>query len=120
MGYYSELLMDRDDGSYPEPQTQLLWRLEDLESRREELLSQELRYDDGVCWTADDLRYVLPGAFTRASDVEAAIRVAREDLRSKYGVEDAPEENAELDEHTCMQISLMEFLALQPERQIAA
>ena len=40
MGYYSDLAIEdsyREDYSYPSPETQLRWRIEDLQSRLEDI-----------------------------------------------------------------------------------
>ena len=48
MGYYSDFAAESTcyDSSYPTSEQQLLWRLEELEDRLEELLSQPAVYED--------------------------------------------------------------------------
>ena len=64
MGYFSNLAVqyvpNDHDYSYPPPEKQLLWRLEDLENRLHELTTQRSgRRDEGEYFSEDNLRYVL-------------------------------------------------------------
>ena len=92
MGYFSNFKIDYDeeDNSYPLPDRQLIWRLEDLQSRLEELKEngEPRRYkDDGLRLTDDDVRYAIPEYFVRIVDVERAIDLVISDLELKYGID---------------------------------
>lgn len=121
MGYFSNLAIDYlpyiHDHSFFPPEKQLLWRLEELEGRYHELVTQKTgKRDEGVGFSEDDLRYVLPEYFASVSDVRKAINLAIRDLRERYGiyVDDEPtQEETAIDEITGMQISFMDVLALQ-------
>ena len=118
MGYFSNLAAQYvpydHDHSYTPPETQLLWRLEDLEERLHELTTQRTgKRDEGVCFSESNLRYVLPGQFLSVSDVQKAIELAVNDLAERYGiyVRGKPvEEVPEMDEITGMQISFLDIL----------
>lgn len=119
MGYFSNLAAeyvpyDRDH-NYTPPEKQLLWRLEELEDRYHELVSQKTgKRDEGVCFSEDNLRYVLPEHFLSASDVRKAIDLAISDLKERYGIQ-VREETAQVDpvvdEITGMQISFLDILS---------
>ena len=94
MGYFSNLAIEYaetyEDNSYPSPDRQLIWRLEDLQSRLEELKEngEPRRYkDDGLRLTDDDVRYAIPEYFVRIVDVERAIDLVISDLELKYGID---------------------------------
>lgn len=91
MGYFSNFAIDEDtchhDVSITSPEQQLLWRLDDLRDRLDELKISGALYG-GVCnYTKSDLRYAPTGYFSTIYDVETAIELAIEDLRNKYGIE---------------------------------
>lgn len=118
MGYFSNLTIGYipydHDCSYTLPEKQLLWRLEELQDRLEELTSKRRTYEDRVTFSEDNLRYVLPEHFLSASDVSKAIDLAISDLRERYGVfvGDTPEQDDPvMDEITGMQISFLDFLS---------
>lgn len=123
MGYFWNLAAAyvpyEHDHSYTPPEKQLLWRLEALEDRYHELITQKTgNRDEGVCFSQDNLRCVLPEHFLSASDVCKAIDLAISDLRERYGiyVSDAPEQDDPvMDEITDMQISFLDVLALQSQ-----
>ena len=124
MGYYSNLAAEYvtydNDHSYTPPHRQLLWRLEELEERLHELITQKTgNRDEGVCFSGDNLRYVLPEHFLSASDVRKAIDLAIDDLRDRYGIyvreEDCEEEEPVVDEVTDMQITFLDILSLQSQ-----
>ena len=89
MSYYTNLAaayMNEDvDYSDPSPERELFWRMEDLESRLEELRSKNACYESHVT-VPDDIRYALPEHLGTVSEVERAIEFARNDLRDKYGI----------------------------------
>lgn len=102
------------DHSYTPPEMQLLWRLEDLEDRLEELSRQQTGIrDEGVNFSEDNLRYVLPEHFYSVSDVQKAIDLAISDLAERYGiyVQGKPEAPI-VDEVTNMQISFLDILSV--------
>ena len=93
MGYFSSLALDYEeeyeDYSYPSPDRQLKWRLEDLYSRLEEIDGGNIPrhlIDEGLRLTDDEIRYAIPEYFVRASDVERAIELTISDLKSKYDI----------------------------------
>ena len=127
MGYFSDLEAEyvpyEHDHSITSAERQLLWRIEDLEERLDELTSQRTGMrDEGVCFSESDLRYALPGQFFSVSDVRKAIELAVQDLAERYGVyvhgkpvAEAPE----MDEITGMQISFLDILSAQAFRKQA-
>ena len=89
MGYYTNLAMsflgEDSDYSYPSPERELFWRMDDLESRLEELRSKNGCYESHIT-VLDDIRYALPEHLGTISEVKRAIEFARNDLRDKYGI----------------------------------
>ncbi len=120
MGYFSNLAAERktryQDHSHTPPEKQLLWRLEELEERLQELTRQRTgKRDEGACFSEADLRYVLPARFLSVSDVQKAIELAVMDLEQRYGISvrcKPVEEIPEMDEITDMQISFLDILSL--------
>lgn len=92
MKYYDTYLpyvVDDDyDWSYPGPEMQLLWRLDDLQDRLEELIAKDAPYRDGYIYSEDDIRYALPEDLYDIGKVERAIELAKDDLVNKYGLPD--------------------------------
>ena len=123
MGYFSNLAAEYipydNDHSYTPPDRQLLWRLEELQERLHELTNQKTgNRDEGVCFSEENLRYVLPEHFLSASDVRKAIDLAIDDLRDRYGIyvrEEEQKEELVVDEVTDMQITFMDILFLQSQ-----
>lgn len=92
MGCFSnfavDLFMDeKEDHSYPSPERQLLWRLDDLKDRLEDLINKGASYRSGYIYTEDDIRYALPEHLDDICKVERAIELAKEDLLYKYGID---------------------------------
>ena len=89
MGYYTNLaaafLNEDSDYSYPSPERELFWRMDDLESRLEELRTKNACYESYVT-VPDDIRYALPEHLGTISEVKRAIEFAKNDLRNKYGI----------------------------------
>ena len=89
MGYYTNLaaafLNEDSDYSYPSPERELFWRMDDLESRLEELRGKN-GYCESHITVSDDIRYELPEQLGTVSEVKRAIEFARNDLRDKYGI----------------------------------
>lgn len=91
MGYFSNMaiemwISDDEDHSYPSPERQLLWRLDDLKDRLEDLITAGASYRNGYIYTDDDLRYALPEHLGDICKVEHAIELAKADLLNKYGI----------------------------------
>ena len=89
MGYYTNLaaaFRDEDsDYGYPSPEMELFWRMDDLESRLEELRIKNACYESHIT-VPDDIRYALPEHLCTISEVKRALEFARNDLREKYGI----------------------------------
>lgn len=107
MGYYSELAIEntyREDYSYPSPEMQLRWRIEDLKSRLEDIAGGNYdvtaHYYMGCRFSKDDLAYTPPEYFSRASDIMIAITIAEE----KLAVMEAEESDIQLKETTVPEI----------------
>lgn len=92
MKYYDTYLpyiVDDDyDWSYPGPEMQLLWRLDDLQDRLEELIAKDAPYRNRDIYAEDDIRYSLPEHLFDIGKVERAIELAKDDLVNKYGLPD--------------------------------
>ena len=86
--YLTYIVDDYYDWSYPAPEMQLLWRLDDLQDRLEELVAKDAPYRDGYIYSEDDIRYALPEHLFDISKVERAIELAKDDLVNKYGLPD--------------------------------
>ena len=118
MKYYDTYLpyiVDDDyDWSYPEPEMQLLCRLDDLQDRLEELIAKDAPYRNWDIYSEDDIRYSLPEYLFDIGKVERAIELAKDDLVNKYGLP-APEtlmiDKSELvAEDRVIQMTLFEIL----------
>lgn len=90
MGYYSNLAIDIEpfsyDVSYTSPEQQLLWRLDDLNDRLDELPFIKRRDFDGAIFSLDDYRYAPVKCFETYLDAQVAIKTAINDLKTKYGI----------------------------------
>ena len=82
MSRVSDMLLDfmYCDTSYPSPEQQLMWRIEDLIQRRE-----MYSFSDSPPMCEADLRYALPECFCSGRDIERAIALAEEKLAADYG-----------------------------------
>ena len=121
MGYFSDLAQtysDFDqDRSYPSLAEQLLWRLDDLNNKRHELIEAGAPYRGWECLTDNDTRYAIPEYFENIADVERAIELAISDLKNKYDIDILEEiENTEVESDAIPpeQISLFDVIPLQP------
>ena len=89
MGYYTnlaaEFLDENIDYSYPSPERELFWRMDDLESRLEELRGKN-GYCENHITVPDDIRYALPKHLGTIPEVKRALEFARNDLKDKYGI----------------------------------
>ena len=119
MKYYDTYLpyiVDDDyDWSYPGPEMQLLWRLDDLQDRLEELIAKDAPYRNWDMYAEDDIRYSLPEHLFDIGKVERAIELAKDDLVNKYGLPD-PEtlmiDESELVAADCVgQMTLLDLLS---------
>lgn len=92
MKYYAAYLpyiIDDDyDWSYPAAEIQLLWRLDDLQDRLEELITKDAPYRDGCMYSEDDIRYALPERLFDIGKVERAIEFVKDEMVNKYGLPD--------------------------------
>ena len=122
MGYYSNLAIDEDtyrhDVSITSPEQQLLWRLDDLRDRLDELKLSGSLYGGVCCFTKSDLRYAPLGYFNTIYDVECAIELAIVDLKTKFRIEVGDEvfahDSSCLENNTGDQLSLHEIVLLHP------
>ena len=116
MGYFSDLAqkhIDFDyDRSYPSPEEQILWRLDDLNYRLEELTEKDAPYRGWERLTDNDIRYAVPEYFESIADVERAIELALEDLKNKYDIEisELDSEQEELFDGGAVQMTLFEII----------
>ena len=85
--YFSELAIDNDyyeDYSYPSPEMELRWRIDDLKERLDEISKGNYgitaHYFMGCQFSDEDLTYTPPEYFSRASDILAAISIAEEKI----------------------------------------
>ena len=85
MGYYSELAIEDTyckDYSYPSPEMQLRWRIEDLKSRLEDISGGSYgvtaHYYMGCRFSKEGLAYAPPEYFSRVSDIMTAISIVEE------------------------------------------
>lgn len=86
-GIFSELDIDNDyyeDYSYPSPEMELRWRIEDLKDRLDEISKGNYgvtaHYFMGCQFSEEDLAYTPPEYFSRASDILAAITIAEDKI----------------------------------------
>lgn len=89
MSYFSREAINKyykDDCSYPSPEMQLRWRLEELKARYEELVEADFAYKNPLILMEDDLRYALPEDLHSIRHIKSAIELAEFELRDKYGI----------------------------------
>ena len=112
--YLPYIIDDDYDWSYPAPEMQLLWRLDDLQDRLEELIAKDAPYRDGYIYSEDDIRYALPEHLFDIGKVERAIELAKDDLVNKYGLPDPEtlmiDESKLVAEDRVIQMTLFEIL----------
>lgn len=117
MGYFSNLAIAYPvcgyDHSFTSPEQQLLWRLDDLRDRLDELKTLGAQDCGSVSYLKDDLRYAPTGYLNRIFDVEAAIKLAVDDLKNKYGIYvagEGPQEETVMEELAGDQLTLFEIV----------
>ena len=78
MGFFSNYAAEYEcEGGYIPHEEQMRWRVDALKERLYELTSRKTGVrDEGVCFSQEDLRYVLPEHFWSADDVRKAIALA--------------------------------------------
>lgn len=112
--YLPYIIDDDYDWSYPAPEMELLWRLDDLQDRLEELIAKDAPYRDGYIYSEDDIRYALPEHLYDIGKVERAIELAKDDLVNKYGLPDPEtlmiDESELVAEDRVIQMTLFEIL----------
>ena len=122
MGYFSALQLELDlgyeDYSYPSPERQLLWRLEDLADRLQDLEIKGAACRNGAVSSDDNIRYTLPENLSCIYDAQKAIELAKQDLFNKYGLSIPEYEEplfAEQDDDFAdsSQITMMDFIVCQ-------
>ena len=103
MGYYSELAIEdayHEARSYPSPELQLKWRIEDLQSRLVDISMGHYGITAhcfmGCRFSRDDLAYTPPEFFSRVSDIMDALAIA-EDRLAAMEAEEA--ENREIEKN---------------------
>lgn len=89
MGYFSEfnLEMNYEDHSYPTEEQQLMWRVDDLKDRLQELQEKGASYRSGYVYTDEDIKYALPEDLHCIYHVEKALVMAKQNLYNKYGID---------------------------------
>lgn len=90
MGRYIEMVTELDDEvdhSYASPERRLLWRLDDLEERLDELKKRDVLYKNELLQTREDIHNALPEHLQDIYSVELALELAKADLLEKYGID---------------------------------
>ena len=99
MGYFSNLALEKEeqavfeDLSYPSPEMQLQWRIEDLFLRLEELHPESFNYSD-CRLSRNDIEYVLPEHLSNVNDIITAIAIAKYKLQHAFPEDQYEETNA--------------------------
>ena len=91
MNYFTNLaqkyLSHDNDRSFPLPEAQLFWRLEELEERRKELVRADAPSESWTRFTEDEFRFASPDCFKSIIDVKKAIELAISELKDNYGID---------------------------------
>lgn len=83
---FMKMMKKRDpDQSYPLPEIQLFWRLEELVARKQELAKNREGVKSGFLYSEDDLRFAPVEHFSSAATIEKAIELAKQDFL-EYGI----------------------------------
>ena len=78
---------DDFDRSCIPPVFQLLWRLEDLDNRRSELIARGECLESWSRLKDNDIRYILAEDFDCVGDVERAIELTAQQLKDEYEID---------------------------------
>lgn len=126
MGYFSNLAIDKEeqatyeDHSYPSPEMQLQWRIEDLFNRLEEL--HHGRYNQETVDYSDcrlsraDIEYALPEHLSNVDDIITAIAIAKYKLQRTFSEDQYEETNVtEKDDVLPGQITIWEYVEREKE-----
>lgn len=81
---YLPLVLDDFDRSYPSPERQLLWRLDDLCEALSSLPPDDVPFGFHDRYCDEELRYVPTEMLTDPAAIERAIELAKADLVNKY------------------------------------
>ena len=118
MGYFSELNLDMsyEDNSYPTEEQQLMWRIDDLKDRLQELQDKGASYRSGYIYMNEDIKYALPEDLHCIYHVEKALEMAKQDLYNKYGIdlyeqEEQSDEDNETDYLDPRQMTLFDYMS---------
>lgn len=126
MGYFSNLAIDKEeqatyeDHSYPSPEMQLQWRIEDLFNRLEEL--HHGRYNQETVDYSDcrlsrtDIEYALPEHLSNVDDIITAIAIAKHKLQRTFSEDQYEETNVtEKDDVLPGQITILKYVEREKE-----
>lgn len=126
MEYFSNLAIEKEeqavfeDHSYPSPEIQLQWRIEDLFNRLEELqhggYNQET-FDYSDCrLSRTDIEYTLPEHLSDVDDIITSIAIAKHKLQRDFYEDQYEETNAlEKDDVLPVQITIWEYVEREKE-----
>lgn len=126
MGYFSNLEIDKEehavyeDHSYPSPEMQLQWRIEDLFNRLEELhhgMCNKETFDYSDCRRSrTDIEYALPETLSNVDDIITAIAIAKYKLQRTFSEDQYEETNVmEKDDVLPGQITIWEYVEREKE-----
>ena len=119
MGYYFKLGQKHIDlgydRSYPSPEEQLLWRLDELTYKKEELIKKGASHHGWGRLTDDDVRFAIPEYFDCTADVERAIELALYDLKNDHDFDILEIERAEREGFDLDQLTLFEVIKFPAE-----
>lgn len=121
MGYFSNLALEKaeqavfEDLSYPSPEMQLQWRIEELFLRLEELHYESFDYSD-CRLSRNDIEYALPEHLSNVDDIITAIAIAKYKLQHAFLDDQYEETNAkEKDDVLPGQITIWEYVETEKE-----
>ena len=126
MGYFSNLAIDKEeqatyeDHSYPSPEMQLQWRIENLFNRLEELhhgrYNQETVDYSDCRFSRTDIEYALPEHLSNVDDIITAIAIAKYKLQRTFSEDQYEETNVtEKDDVLPGQITIWEYVEREKE-----
>ena len=126
MGYFSNIAIDKEeqatyeDHSYPSPEMQLQWRIEDLFNRLEELhhgrYNQETFVYSDCRLSRTDIEYALPEHLSNVDDIITAIAIAKYKLQRTFSEDQYEETNVtEKDDVLPGQITIWEYVEREKE-----